>query len=406
FHDSWLDSGDLAYFAKGDVYVTGRVKDVIIRGGRHLFPYELEEAIGDLPGIRKGCVAVIGTQGPVTGTERLVVIAETREQDPDERRRLVKRINAATLGLLGEPPDEVVLAPPHAVLKTSSGKIRHSAIRELYERGELVSGRAVWLQVLRLGISGLGPGIRRSLRSLGEVLYSLYAWLVFGLISPIGWLLAVSLPRLSWRRGIVRALARVLARLLGLRIRVHGAEHLAGCPPCVLVANHASYFDALVLAATMPLEVTYVPKREFTRHALTRIFFDRLGARYVARVDPRQAVEDAKRLSEVVRQGESLFVFPEGGFIRETGLRPFHMGAFLVAAEQGVPVVPTSLRGTRSLLRARSRFVRRGIVYLTISPPLVPEGRDLAAAVKLRDASFEAVLRHSGELAIEPGERA
>jgi len=54
FHDGWLDSGDLAYMAGNDVYITGRVKDIIIRAGRNIYPHELEEAIGNLPGIRKG----------------------------------------------------------------------------------------------------------------------------------------------------------------------------------------------------------------------------------------------------------------------------------------------------------------------------------------------------------------
>ena len=64
FHGSWLDSGDLAYVAEGNIYLTGRVKDVIIRAGRNIYPYELEEAIGAIPGLRRGCVAVFGSKGP------------------------------------------------------------------------------------------------------------------------------------------------------------------------------------------------------------------------------------------------------------------------------------------------------------------------------------------------------
>ena len=70
FHGDWLDSGDLAYAAGGDVYLTRRVKDMIIRGGRNIYPYELEAAVGDLDGIRKGCVAVFGSPEPKTATER------------------------------------------------------------------------------------------------------------------------------------------------------------------------------------------------------------------------------------------------------------------------------------------------------------------------------------------------
>ena len=82
FDGVWLDSGDLAYVAEGDVYPTGRVKDVIIRGGRNIYPYEVEEAVGDITGIRKGCVAVFGSPDLINGTERVIVVAETREVEP------------------------------------------------------------------------------------------------------------------------------------------------------------------------------------------------------------------------------------------------------------------------------------------------------------------------------------
>jgi acyl-CoA synthetase (AMP-forming)/AMP-acid ligase II len=78
-HNGWLDSGDRAYTAGGDVYITGRVKDIIIRAGRHLYPQEIEEAVATIPGIRKGGVAVFSVSDERSGTERVVVLAETRE---------------------------------------------------------------------------------------------------------------------------------------------------------------------------------------------------------------------------------------------------------------------------------------------------------------------------------------
>ena len=79
FQGSWLESGDLAYLVDGEIFITGRTKDIIICGGRNIYPEELEEAVGNLAGVRKGNVAVFGTPDPRTGTERLVVLAETRE---------------------------------------------------------------------------------------------------------------------------------------------------------------------------------------------------------------------------------------------------------------------------------------------------------------------------------------
>ena len=62
FDGDWLDSGDLAYVAGGDIYLTGRVKDMIIRAGRHIYPHELEEAVGRIEGVRKGCVAAFAAE--------------------------------------------------------------------------------------------------------------------------------------------------------------------------------------------------------------------------------------------------------------------------------------------------------------------------------------------------------
>jgi acyl-CoA synthetase (AMP-forming)/AMP-acid ligase II len=81
FHGTWLDAGNLAYMASGEVYVTGRTKDLIIRAGRNIYPQELEEVIEDIPRIRKGCVAVFGSPDSVARTERLVILAETYETD-------------------------------------------------------------------------------------------------------------------------------------------------------------------------------------------------------------------------------------------------------------------------------------------------------------------------------------
>ena len=130
--------------------MTSRVKDVIIRGGRNIYPYEVEQAVGELPDIRKGCVAVFAAADPRSGTERVVVVAETRAQDPELRARLRDAVQTCSTDLLGTPPDEVVIASPHAVLKTSSGKIRRAALRARYEAGELEQkSRAVWWQVAR-----------------------------------------------------------------------------------------------------------------------------------------------------------------------------------------------------------------------------------------------------------------
>ena len=87
FHDGWLDTGDRAYMAGGDLFITGRIKDIIIRAGQHIAPHEIEEAVGAIPGLRKNGVAAFGVTDPASGTERVVVLAETRRKRSVARRR-------------------------------------------------------------------------------------------------------------------------------------------------------------------------------------------------------------------------------------------------------------------------------------------------------------------------------
>jgi 1-acyl-sn-glycerol-3-phosphate acyltransferase len=397
FHGDWLDSGDRAYVAEGDIYITGRVKDVVIRGGRNLYPYELEEAVGGIGGIRRGCVAVFASPDPTSGTERLVVVAETRETKPEVLENLRRRIQEISIDLLAMPVDEVVLAPPRTVLKTSSGKIRRSAVRDLYEGGTLGRGsQALWWQVARLALSSALPQVRRWLKRIGESLYAGYAWTVFTILAPCVWLAMVLSPRSAWCWAVARGAGRLLGWLTGTSLSVQGLDNLpAG--PCVLVANHASYLDAYVLAAAIPRNFSYVAKRELAANFLIRFVLERMDTLFVERFDLQRSAEEGKRVAQAVGAGRSLAFFPEGTFDRMPGLLPFHMGAFVAAAQAGVPVVPVAIRGTRSILRAYSWFPRRGAVRVTVGTPLFPEGRDWAAALKLRDQARQAILRYSGE---------
>ena len=394
--DGWLDAGDLGYIAQGELFVTGRVKDVIIRAGRNIHPQELEETVGNLPGIRKGCVAVFGMPGPAATGEKLVVLAETRQTDESAREQLRARIHALTVDLTGVAPDEVVLAPPHSVLKTSSGKLRRAASRELYERGEIGRELPVWRQIARLAWAGMRPQLRRAAWAVSGLAYAVYAWFVFWLLAPWVWLAVAVTPRPAWALAFIRAAARLLLRLSGTPWRVRGLEQLP-LGPSIIVANHASYMDGIVLTAALPGVFSFVAKREFTVRLIPRLFLRRIGAEFVERFGTLRGIEDARSLARAAQAGKTLIFFPEGTFTRTPGLRAFHLGAFAAAVEAGVPVIPVALAGTRSILRGDQWFPRKGSVLVTIGAPIPPAGNDWSAAVHLRDAARAEILRACGE---------
>jgi 1-acyl-sn-glycerol-3-phosphate acyltransferase len=404
FCDEWLETGDLAYLANGDVYLTGRTKDVIIRGGRNIYPHELEDAIGDIKGIRTGRVAVFGTKDPQTGTENLVVLAETRETDPKILKAIRASINERVNDLVGLPPDDVVLAPPNTVLKTSSGKLRRTASKSLYEEGRLGKAQVpVWWQLTRLAWSAFAARLRHYRRRSVEICYGVYARSVFWILAPLTWTLVVILPSINLRWIVMQLATRTLAFFTGVRLSVKGVENLL--PPqqsVVYVANHASYMDGPIAIAMLRRHFSFIAKAELAREFISRLFLKRIHSKFVERFDVQKSVADSQQIRDELKAQESLFFFPEGTFIREEGLLPFHMGAFVVAAETGLPVVPLTINGSRRVFRADDWLPRRYPIEVVISPAIdpsaVPEKKDnWSTAVWLRDRAREEILNNLNE---------
>lgn len=406
FHGPWLESGDLGYQADGELFITGRSKDIIIKAGRNIYPVELEEAVGELEGIRRGNVAVFGTVDPRNGTERLVVLAETRKRRPEELAELRSAVNTLISDLTGSAPDEVVLAPPNTVLKTSSGKIRRRASRELYERGEIGRpGRPVWLQLAGFVLAGSGIQMRQGWRQLGILAYAAYCWFLFGLAAPFSCLAVALLPTINSRWRFNRALVRLAFRLAGLGIKVDGQGNLPGPEvACVLAVNHASYLDALILAGALPYPFAFVAKAELRDHWLLRLLLPRLGVVFVERFAREKGIEDSQKLGVLAGGGRSLLFFVEGTFMRMPGLLPFRLGAFETAVQGGRPMVPVSIRGSRPVLRGDSWFPRRGQLRVVIGEPIdslalraQAAGDRWRASLALRDQVRGWLLTHTGE---------
>jgi 1-acyl-sn-glycerol-3-phosphate acyltransferase len=400
FHDGWLDSGDRGYLSGGELYITGRIKDIIIRRGRHIYPDEIEHAVGELEGVRKGCVAAFGTNEPATATEKLVVLAETHYRDPMLLGQLKSRINQKVVDTLGEPPEEILLAPPHTVLKTSSGKLRRAATRTAYEDGSLERAPArPAVQMLRLAIESAGPALRRIVQAGTRTAYGWYAWVAVVAFWSVVWAIGLMLPRPHQIWRLNHRAARWLISALRIPFLVSWETGTDLAAPHIIVTNHCSYVDSIFVAAALPYPHLFVAKAELQRAPVLGAWLRRIGTLFIERFEPVQSVGEVTRLQQFLAQGNSLVMFPEGTFTRVTGLRPFHLGAFQVAAASGVPIIPLTLRGTRSVLRDGQHMLRRMPVSALASSPIVaPAGVDrFTSAVRLRDAARGNILRHCGE---------
>jgi fatty-acyl-CoA synthase len=404
----WVNSGDRAYQADGEIYITGRVKDIIIKGGRNLYPHEVEELASRVEGIRKGCVVAFGLEGEETGTEKLVIVAETREDDRAKRAALVASVNEEVSRGLGLPPDRVELIRPGSIPKTSSGKLRREETKQLYLAGTLAAPkRPAWLQIARLGAGSVVKGTARAvlgwIRTGLEKIYGLYFFIIFVLWIIPSWGIVCLYKDHRAAGRFTSAALKVLFGLTGIRVKVVGKEYMDTPGAKVYASNHASYFDVLPLMMGLGVPYRFVAKNEVNQMIFIGTFLKKMGHLSFNRHDPNSRLKQVDEIEECLKQGDSVFVFPEGTFTPDEGVRPFQLGAFRSAVETGVPVIPVSLAGTRRFLRDRTLLPRPTKVTITLSPPIYPNhmtGSDphqLHEIVRLRGQVREVIASYSGE---------
>jgi len=233
-----------------------------------------------------------------------------------------------------------------------------------------------------------------------RVAYGLYAWALFIALATAAVLVLLLTPSLPRRRAVVRSLARTALKLICIRVRISGLERIQ--PPCVVVANHCSYLDGVVMAAAMPPCFSFVIKREMASFPLAGTLLRRIGAEFVERKNRRRSSQDARRLIRHAERGQALVFFPEGTFSTEVGLLRFHIGAFAAAARADMAVVPVAIRGTRACLPPGHMLPRPGSIEVEVLPALPgrrpgSDAEEPDRPVVLRDSARTALLAALGE---------
>jgi 1-acyl-sn-glycerol-3-phosphate acyltransferase len=204
---------------------------------------------------------------------------------------------------------------------------------------------------------------------------------------------ALLLPSLQARRVSTRWLARLWLAVAFLRLRVEGLEHLpAGS--CVLVANHASYLDGVVMKAALPPRFSFVIKREASTMPVMGLLLRRIGSEFVDRHNAGGRQRDARRVMTRAGQGHSLVFFPEGTFDSVVGIKRFHIGAFVAAARGGMPLVPAVIHGARKSMPNGAIAPHPGVICVEILPSIARGELD---PDELRDAARDAIVARVGE---------
>jgi 1-acyl-sn-glycerol-3-phosphate acyltransferase len=228
-----------------------------------------------------------------------------------------------------------------------------------------------------------------ALKRFGHATYGIYAWLIFVVVVAPTLAGVLLVPGLKARRWLARAGARTVFGAIGTPVACPAATRLDGVP-CVVVANHASYLDGIVLTAALPPEFTFVIKSEMSRVPLASLLLRRLGSEFVTREDPHKRAHAARRLVKAARGGDPLVFFPEGTFEREPGLQRFRRGAFSAAIRGRLPVVPVVILGTRRMLPSESWLPRPARLVVLIDAPL--DSSQFADANALANAARQRML--------------
>ncbi len=240
-----------------------------------------------------------------------------------------------------------------------------------------------------------------SVRRLFEAIYGIYAATVFLIWVVLAWLILHLMPRGQPAARMTTIALRVYFGLVGCRIDLEGREHMDAYGACVYVSNHTSYSDVLVVMALFETNYHFVAKNEINDMLFIGTFLRKIGHFAFERGKLRERSRLAEQMEQALLRGESLFIFAEGTFTAQPGVRPFQSGAFRAAVKTGRPIVPVALRGARRFLRDGTWLPKPSRITVTVCPPLVPsaaaKGRDLEEVLRLRDEARRVIAKYSGE---------
>lgn len=202
-----------------------------------------------------------------------------------------------------------------------------------------------------------------------------------------------SIPR-RWARWILWA--------TGARVDVIGTENLASDRAQVIVANHVSWYDVLALAAFTPKRYRFVAKKELARVPLFGHAWIAAGHVAVDRTDTQRAVASLDQAARTIRDdNSSIIIFPEGTRSATGSLQAFKKGAFVLALNNGIDIVPAAVIGTRDIMSRDSWRVRSGRIILRFGSPVSTVGRD----IHYRDELIARVRSHVEQLLVVPAQK-
>ncbi|WP_209010580.1 lysophospholipid acyltransferase family protein [Anaerovorax sp. IOR16] len=170
-------------------------------------------------------------------------------------------------------------------------------------------------------------------------------------------------------QSTVQTWASNLLKAAGVHVTVSGKENLPD-EPALFVSNHQGNFDIPILLCKLGPLMPIVAKKELKKLPIIRTWMNFFNCIFMDRKDPRQSLQCLKRAQELLEQGQSLIIFPEGTRSKSSSVGEFKPGSLRCALKSGVPIVPIAIQGSYLVMEAHGFWIHPAEVHVTILPPV------------------------------------
>ncbi len=300
FHGGWIDTGDLGYLAEGELYITGRRKDIITKEGKNYYPTEIEDIITMYSDLNFGQVVVFSSVENLSGIKKILAIVESKNNDKNSHKILKKQICQIVVKCLGFSLDDILIVTENVLPKTTNGKLRRYVCGEIYSQKNIRKIKNnIIIKLFNIYVRCFIAKTKKILTLCLRFFYTIYLFLVLISMASLTYI-AIRFFNRDNGEKIIKTASKITLRASFCSIEIDGINHIKSKKNMIFVSNHASYIDVLVLVAFLPGHFCYVAKSELKKSYFLRKILKTLEIVYVDRVDFSKTKFQLKQISKSI----------------------------------------------------------------------------------------------------------
>lgn len=209
-------------------------------------------------------------------------------------------------------------------------------------------------------------------------LFCLFSWPLFGIVNIIG--MFNPQKKVTVSQDIAVWGFKVILRLCGTTVNVKGLENVPEDVPVLYVANHRSYFDIVTCYTLVKNNTGFIAKKEMEKFPSVQRWMKYINCQFLDRENVREGLKTILKCIDLIKEGTSIFVFPEGTRSLGNEMLPFKEGSFKIATKTGCPIIPIAIKDTEKIFETHLPKVEKQTVSVEFGKPIYPS--ELSAAEK------------------------